>query len=116
VFDMNRLTLIGYLGADPWRSKSDRQACGFAVATNHHWTSPDGTKHEETSWVDVVVFGALCQHCLAALRRGSRVAVSGRLRVEREQKDGVWSMRAQCIADEVVFLSPPRHENGKGES
>jgi single stranded DNA-binding protein len=103
---MNRLTIIGHLGADPWKGKGERAACGFSVATNHHWTGADGTKHEETSWVDVVVFGPFAEHCLAALRAGSRVAVSGRLRVEKSEKNGVWTMRAQCVADEVVFLSP----------
>ncbi|MCI0855375.1 MAG: single-stranded DNA-binding protein, partial [Chloroflexi bacterium] len=53
---LNKVMLIGRLGADPeMRYTANGQAVTtFNLAVNRNWTSRDGERREDTEWVTVV--------------------------------------------------------------
>jgi single-strand DNA-binding protein len=55
----NKMTIIGYLGADPELryTTSGRPVANLRVATTERWTDKAGTAQEHTEWHRVVAWG-----------------------------------------------------------
>jgi hypothetical protein len=62
---VNRIELIGYLGADPQvKIFDDGQLTNFSVATTRRWKNRDDDDwKEETEWSRVVTRGRLAEQC-----------------------------------------------------
>ena len=86
---LNKVQLIGFLGADPEvRRSNDSDAIARAnIATSESWKK-DGEKHEKTEWHRVVFFGKLAEIVGEYLKKGSLVYVEGRLQTRSWDKDG----------------------------
>lgn len=106
-FTMNKVIIIGRLGADPEFRTSPQgiNVCRFRVATNESYRDrATGEWKEETEWHNVVVFGNLAETANKLLRKGSRVAVEGRNKTRQYEKNGVTSYITEVIARSIVFL------------
>jgi len=87
---LNVLIFQGNVGADPEISThGDRTQARFSVANTRVWTDRDGNRREETTWLQVRAWGRLAETARDYVRRGGRVAVSGRLASWRDE-DGGW--------------------------
>jgi single-strand DNA-binding protein len=96
------LTLVGILTKDPKSVGGEgRRGCRMRLAEA-------GAHPDHPLYIDASLFGAQAESCLEHLRKGSRVAVVGRLRF-REWKRVDLSRRSEhwIAADRVDFLSPP---------
>ncbi|RME84877.1 MAG: single-stranded DNA-binding protein, partial [Planctomycetota bacterium] len=116
-FFMNHVFLIGYLTADPEsrQTTNGRDISRFFLALNRYYRNQEGEKVEETSFVEIEVFGRTASLCNEYLFKGKRVAVKGRIRQKRwEDSKGERRSRICIVADEVEFLSPKT--NGKKKS
>jgi single-strand DNA-binding protein len=86
----NRVQLMGNLGKDPEVREFDggKKRARFSLATNERFTYGEGQFKEDTQWHDVVAWGRVAEQ-VAQLRKGSRIALEGRL-VHRtyETKEG----------------------------
>ena len=60
-------------------------------------------------WVNVSAFGKLAEICGQYLKKGSQVYVSGKLKTDKYEKDGVTKYSNKISADTIQFL-------GKSES
>ena len=90
---VNRLTLIGNLGADPEvrTTAEGRRIVRFSVATAERWKDASGARQERTDWHRVAIFSpALGKLAEEYLRKGAKVLVdnssgpaSGRTRLAR---------------------------------
>ncbi len=76
--DLNRVTLMGHIGADPKPLTSDNAPLRLAVATASHWMV-DSTRNDRTDWHTIVVFGNLRKYA-AKLKKGDRVYVEAEAR------------------------------------
>jgi single-strand DNA-binding protein len=90
---LNRVDLIGHLGADPEirRTQDGRPIANLRVATSERWTDKaSGQKREQTDWHTVVIFNeALAGIAEKYLRKGSKVFLSGKLQTRKWQdKEG----------------------------
>ena len=108
---LNRVTLIGHLGADPdlrYTAKGTAVA-NFRMATNERWRDADGKQQERTEWHRVVVWGKTAEVCGELLRKGRRVCVDGRLQT-REWADNLGQARTtiEIVASDVIFLGNER--------
>lgn len=104
---MNKAIIVGRLGDDPAvRYSGDSKAvANFRIATNDKWTDKQGNKQERTEWHSIVVWGKQAEHCGQYLKKGSTVAVEGRLqRREYENKKGEKVSVTEVKADKVTFL------------
>jgi single-strand DNA-binding protein len=63
--DLNRVQLLGHLGADPDLRTVDtgQTLATFSVATSRRWKDASGQEQEETEWSKVVAWGRLAEIC-----------------------------------------------------
>ena len=105
---INKVILIGNLGADPEvrYAQNGTAVANFRLATTETWKSKEGVKEEKTEWHRVVAFARLGEICGEYLSKGSRVYVEGRLQTRKwEDKDGNTRFTTEIIAKEMKMLS-----------
>jgi len=112
--------IIGNLGRDPEMhyTKSGNPLTKFRVATNRNWTSPDGERHEETEWFNVIAWGKLAEICNQYLTKGAQVYIEGRLQTRQwEDSDGKQRSSVEINAQEMLMLGnrPPASEGSSEE-
>lgn len=87
----NRVQLMGHLGADPELRELDggKRMARMRLATNERFTFGNGQTKDDVQWHSLVAWGRVAERAYDELRKGSRVAIEGRL-VHRvyETKDG----------------------------
>lgn len=106
---LNKVVLIGNLGADPELryTQSGQAVCNFRLATTERWNDRNGTQQEHTEWHRVNVWGKQAESCGDYLRKGRQVYVEGRIKTrEWEDKDGNRRWTPEVTADRVLFLGP----------
>ena len=77
----NKVTLIGNLGQDPQVINLDggKKMVKLSLATNELYTSKLGIKTEDTQWHKLVVWGKTADVAQRFLKKGSEVAVEGKI-------------------------------------
>jgi single-strand DNA-binding protein len=109
-FNINRVVLIGRLTRDPELRAlpSGTSVCSLRIACNSSRKDTDGEFVERPNFFDVSVYGAPGESVSHYMRRGSRVAIDGRLEwrewetAEQERRQAV-----SVVADTVQFLDSP---------
>lgn len=85
---LNKVMLIGNLGADPEiRSfQNGGRVCNLRIATSENWKDRDGNRQERTEWHTVAIFSeGLINVCENYLRKGSKVFIEGQLQTRKWQ-------------------------------
>ena len=102
---MNRVVLMGHLGADPraGATPSGRRVTSFNIATNEFFKSNDGEKTKRTDWHKITTWGRTAEACEKMLRKGSFVLVEGKIR-NTVKKEGV-GPGYEVFATDVSFIS-----------
>ncbi len=116
---INKVILIGNLGADPELKyvQDGTPVASFNVATSERWKGQDGQMKEQTEWHRVVVWRRLAETCNEYLRKGSKVYIEGKLQTRKWQdKDGHDRYTTEVVARDVQFLTPKGGEHGGGYS
>lgn len=90
---VNKVILIGNLGADPEvrQTQDGRPIVNLRVATSETWKDKNtGERRERTEWHRVVIFSeGLARVAEQYLRKGSKVYIEGQLQTRKWQdKDG----------------------------
>ncbi len=103
---VNKVILIGRLGADPEiRYTADGQPVAtFRIATNEVWVK-NGQKQERTEWHRIVAFGRLAEICGEYLSKGRQVYIEGRLQTRSyEDREGIKRFVTEIIAQNMQML------------
>ena len=86
---VNKVILIGNLGADPEirRTNDGRPIANLRVATSENWRDKaTGERREKTEWHRVVIFNeGLCRIAEQYLHKGSKVYLEGQLQTRKWQ-------------------------------
>jgi single-strand DNA-binding protein len=86
---VNKVILIGNLGADPEirRTQDGRPIANLRIATSESWRDKNtGERKEKTEWHQVVIFNeGLCKVAEQYLKKGSTVYVEGQLQTRKWQ-------------------------------
>jgi single-strand DNA-binding protein len=104
---LNKVMIIGNLGRDPEMryTPSGRPVTSFSVAVSRNWNSPDGERHEETEWFNVVAWSNLAETCKQFLTKGQQVYIEGRLQTRRwEDPEGRKHSSVEVVADRMLML------------
>jgi single-strand DNA-binding protein len=107
---INRVVLIGRLTRDPELRAlpSGTSVCALRIACNGSRRDAEGDYHERPNYFDVSVYGASGESVGAYMRKGSRVAIDGRLEWrEWETTDQQKRQAVSVVADTVQFLDTP---------
>ncbi len=81
----NKIILLGNLSKDIEirYSQSGSAIANTAIATTRKFKSQDGTQKEEVLFVDVTFFGRSAEVANQYLRKGSKVLLDGRLKLDQ---------------------------------
>lgn len=105
---INKVILIGNLGADPEiRYMPSGNAVGnVSLATSESWKDKTtGEAQEKTEWHRVSFFGRLAEIVGEYCRKGSKIYVEGRLQTRKWQdQNGVERYTTEIIANEMQML------------
>ena len=105
---VNKVILIGNLGADPeYRATaSGSGVTNIRLATSESWRDRQtGEQQERTEWHRVVFFNKLADIANQYLRKGSKVYVEGSIRTRKWQgQDGQDRYTTEVIANEMQML------------
>jgi single-strand DNA-binding protein len=103
---VNKVILIGNLGADPEvRQTAGGQAVAtLSIATSERFKDRDG--QERTEWHRVVVWGKLAELAQRYLQKGRKVFVEGRIQTRSwdDQQTGQKRYSTEIVANELTFL------------
>ena len=104
---VNVVALLGYLTRAPELryARNGAAVCQFGLALNRRYRTADGAVHEETTFVEVVVWGKQAEIVSAHMTKGRPVFVEGRLQQDTwETAVGERRSRLKVVADRVTFL------------
>lgn len=115
---VNKVILIGNLGADPEvrYTQSGSAVANLSVATNEKWTDRDGNRQERVEWHRVTVWGKQAEHCGQYLSKGRSVYVEGRIQSRKYQdRDGNERTAFDIVANQVTFLGGDGGQGSGGQ-
>ncbi len=104
---VNKVILIGNLGADPEvrYMPSGGAVTNVNLATSETWKDKQtGQQQERTEWHRVVFYQRLAEIAGEYLKKGSKVYIEGSLRTRQWEKDGVKHYTTEIIANEMQML------------
>lgn len=89
--NVNRVTLVGRLGADPEEPSNDRAPLSVSIATSESWKDKSsGEKKEKTEWHRVKIWPDHSKRFLLDYaHKGDLLYVEGQLETSSYEKDGV---------------------------
>ena len=105
---LNKVTLIGNLGADPEvrYMPAGGAVTNVTIATSRRWKDKaSGERRDSTEWHRVVFFNRLAEIAGEYLKKGSQVYIEGRLQTRKWQgQDGQDRYTTEIIASEMTML------------
>ena len=106
---INKVTLIGHLGADPEvRFMPDgKAAANLSLATSKAWKDKDsGEQKESTEWHRVVLFGRRAEVARDFLKKGAAVYIEGELKTRKwqDKDDGRDRYTTEIVANDMQML------------
>ena len=113
---VNKVILIGNLGADPEirHLQNGASVANFRLATSETYKDKTtGEKREQTEWHNVVAWRGLAEITEKYVRKGSKIYVEGKLRTRQWQdKDNNTRYTTEIVADEITLLDRANTEGG----
>jgi len=105
---VNKVILIGNLGADPesrYMPNGDA-VCNVRLATTESWKDKaTGDKKEVTEWHRVVFFRKLAEIAAQYLKKGSQVYIEGRIKTRKwTDKEGQERYTTEIEATDMTML------------
>ena len=113
---VNKVILIGNLGADPEirNLPSGASVANFNMATSETYTNKNGERVTQTEWHRIECWEGLAKIAEQYLRKGSSVYIEGKIRTEEWQdKDGNTRYTTRIRAQNMTMLGGrPEGANG----
>ncbi len=114
---LNKVTLIGNLGADPEirYMPAGGAVATISLATTRRWKDKkSGERKDATEWHRVVFFSPLAEIVGEYLKKGRQIYVEGRLQTRKWQtQDGQDRYTTEIVANEMSMLGT--RSGGTGE-
>ena len=117
--NLNRITVIGHVGADPELRDEGTAMCKFTLATTEHWTDKENEKKEKTTWHNIVAWGKQAETLAKYVHKGDPIYVEGRQEHDSyEDKEGNKKYWSQIVVSGFQFLRSKKDavssDNGDG--
>lgn len=103
----NKVQLIGRLGNNPEvrNFESGKTMATFSMATNEVYYNSKGEKVEDTQWHNIVAWGKKVNIIESYLKKGSEVAIEGKLVNRKYDKEGETRYITEISLNELVFMN-----------
>ena len=105
---LNKVQLIGNLGADPEvrELQKGNKLCRMRIATNESYTNREGERVTNTTWHSVVAWGKQADLCGQLLAKGKMVAIEGKLNNRSyEDKKGVKHYTTEVVMNNFYLMN-----------
>ena len=102
---LNRVLLLGNLGADPeLRVTAGGQAVlKLRLATNESYVDKNNVRQERTEWHRVTVWGRRAEALGKFLQKGDSLFVEGRLQTSSYEKNGEKRYSTDIVASNIIL-------------
>lgn len=104
---VNKVILIGFVGADPEVRYLDSgtPVANMRLATSETYTNRNGEKVTQTEWHNVVLWRNLAGIAEKYVRKGTQIYVEGRLRTRSwDDRDGNKRYTTEIVGDNMQLL------------
>lgn len=116
----NKVILMGNLTRDPELrvTPSGLQICKFSIAINRVFSTADGERREEVTYVDLDSFGKQADVISKYMTKGRSIMVEGRLKLDQwdDKNTGEKRSRLGVVVENFQFLGDGRRDSGSGDS
>jgi single-strand DNA-binding protein len=112
----NRVILVGNLTRDPEvrYTTSSMAVCDIGLAVNDRRKSANGEWIEETTFVDVTLWGRTAEVAGEYLKKGAPVLIEGRLKLDSWEKDGQKRSKLKVVGETMQMLGSREGGGGGG--
>ncbi|MEA3187882.1 MAG: single-strand DNA-binding protein [Chthoniobacter sp.] len=118
--NLNKVMLMGNLTRDPEVRYTPKgtAVCEIGMAVNRQFTSENGEKREEVTFVDVTLWGRQAEIAGEYLKKGRPVFIEGRLQLDTwdDKTSGQKRSKLRVVAEGMQFLGSRGDGGGGGES
>ncbi len=113
----NKVILMGNLTRDPELrvTAGGHSICKLGLATSRVYTTKDGERREETTFVDIDAFGKQAEVISKYMRKGRPIMVEGRLKLDQWESDGQKRSKLSVVLENFQFLGS-RDDNDGGNT
>ncbi len=116
--NLNKVMLIGNLTRDPELRHTPKgtAVAELGLAINRVWRDEQGQKQEETTFVDVTLWGRQAELAQQYLSKGRPVYIEGRLNLDTwdDKATGQKRSKLKVIGENLQFLSSGQGQQGGG--
>lgn len=112
---LNKVTLIGHLGADPEvrHLEGGKSVANFSLATTESYKNKDGERVDSTEWHRLVIWGNLVKVVEKYVKKGSKIYVEGKIRQRSyEDKEGVTKYITEILVNNLLMLDSKPQSQG----
>lgn len=106
--NLNKVQLIGNLTRDPELRYTPKgtAVAEISIAINRVWNNDAGEKQEETTFVDVTLWGRQAELAQQYLGKGQPVYIEGRLQLESwdDKETGKKRSKLKVVGESMQFL------------
>ncbi|HTM55580.1 MAG TPA: single-stranded DNA-binding protein [Pirellulales bacterium] len=112
----NRVVLVGNLTRDPELRyiPSGTAVTDIGLAVNDRRKGANGEWVDETTFVDVTLWGRTAEIATEYLNKGSSVLIEGRLKLDTWEKDGKKNSKLRVVGERMVMLGGKGGGGGSG--
>jgi len=114
---LNKVILLGNLTRDPEIrvTGNNLTICKLGIAVSRNFTTRDGEKREETTFVDVDAFGKQAEVIGKYMSKGRPILVEGRLQLDTwETQNGEKRSKLKVVCENFQFIGGRSDESGSG--
>lgn len=117
--NLNKVMLIGNLTRDPELRHTPKGTAvsEISLAINRVWNNDQGQKQEETTFVEVTLWGRQAELAQQYLTKGRPVYIEGRLQLDSwdDKETGKKRTKMRVIGENMQFLSSGNAGGGSSE-
>lgn len=111
----NKVILVGNLTRDPELRylQSNSAVCNTGIAVNRKFKSQTGEQKEEVCFIDIALFGRTAEIANQYLKKGSKVLVEGRLKLDQwNDQSGAKRSRHSVVVESLKMLDSKGSQDG----
>ncbi len=104
--NFNKVILAGRLTREPdlRHTPGGQPICKLSLAVNRTYTGNDGQPKEEVTFVEIDCFGKQAEIIGKHFRKGSRIHLEGRLKLDSWEKNGEKRSRLGVVLENFQFV------------
>lgn len=114
----NKVILLGNLTRDPEMrvTPGGMSICKFGLACNRVFTTKDGEKREEVTYVDIDAFGRQAETIAKYMSKGRPIFVEGRLKLDEweDKNSGQKRSKLGVVLENFQFVGGRNDDGGGG--